>query len=80
MVMKVDYLGIVNVMADREVVRELLQEDCEPGPIAAELGRMVSAHEARTALQAELAEVVAMLGDGGAHDRAADAILGALKS
>jgi lipid-A-disaccharide synthase len=73
--MSVKYLGIVNVIADREVVRELLQEKANGAALAAELERLLSSPEAREQLQGELAEVVVRLGEGGAHLRAARAVL-----
>jgi lipid-A-disaccharide synthase len=70
-VMSVDFLGIVNVMAGREVVRELLQADARGETIAAELRGLLENPEARAALQRELSSIVEMLGDGGTHERAA---------
>ena len=73
-VMKVDYLGIVNNLANREVVPELLQEDCTGSKIANQLDTFLREPETRAKLAEELGDVVAMLGDGGAHDQAADVI------
>ncbi|MDF1859696.1 MAG: lipid-A-disaccharide synthase [Verrucomicrobiales bacterium] len=70
-VMSVDFLGIVNVMAGREVVRELLQADARGEMIAGELQRLLESPETRESLQKELSGVVEMLGDGGTHERAA---------
>ncbi|MCB1090231.1 MAG: lipid-A-disaccharide synthase, partial [Verrucomicrobiae bacterium] len=78
MVVKVKHLGMVNVIAGREVVKELLQDDASPEKIAAELGRLMSDSPARQALQGELADVVATLGGGGAHQQAAEAVVDAL--
>ena len=76
-VMSVRYLGIVNVMADREVVKELLQERAEGRSIAAELDRLLSDRDARDTLQHDLAAVVGLLGEGGSHERAAAAVAAA---
>ena len=76
-VMSVDFLGIVNVMAGREVVKELLQEKADGPSIARELERLLSDAEARRHLQANLGEVVARLGAGGSHRRAAEAVAAA---
>jgi len=76
-VMSVKYLGIVNVMADREVVKELLQERADGPSIAAELERLLSSVETRRRLQDDLAAVVAKLGGGGSHRRAAEAVAAA---
>lgn len=72
--MSVRYLGIVNVIADREIVRELLQEDATQGSIAAELERLLSRPEEREQLRRDLAGTVAKLGQGGAYRRAAEVI------
>lgn len=79
-VMSVPYLGIVNVLAGREVVRELLQEKAEPAAIADELGRLLADPAARRALQGDLAATVARLGEGGAHRRAAEAVTSAVRT
>jgi lipid-A-disaccharide synthase len=77
-VMKVDFLGIVNVIAGREVVRELLQEQATGSHIAEELERLLGDPAARQTLQADLAKVTQSLGGGGAHERAAEAVLNAI--
>jgi lipid-A-disaccharide synthase len=74
--MRVPYLGIVNILAGREVVKELLQGDCTGGKIAAELLRLSDDSAARTALTGELRAIVETLAGDGAYGRAADAILG----
>ncbi len=73
-VMSQPFLGIVNVMVAREVVKELLQEKATGERIAAELERLLTSPEARSALLSELAAVVAQLGSGGSHRRAAEAV------
>lgn len=80
LVVEVDHLGIVNVIAGREVVKELLQGDATPEGIAAELGRLLDDPAAREALRVEMAAVVATLGEGGAHARAAGAVMEALEA
>ncbi len=69
---KVPYLGIVNILAGREVVREFIQADATPETIAPEIARLLNSATARAALQAELAQVVSTLGGGGAYRKAAD--------
>lgn len=73
-VMSVDFLGIVNVLAGREVVREMLQDDATGPAIAGEIRRLLEDKSARSQLGAELADVVASLGEGGAHRRAAECV------
>ena len=74
-VIRVPFLGMVNLLAKREVVRELLQTHCTPRRIAAELGRLYGQPASRAQLQAELAAVVDGLSGHGAYRRAAAAIL-----
>ncbi len=77
-VIRVKFLGIVNVIAGREVVRELLQEEATGESIAGELNRLLEDEDARERLRRELAEVVVSLGDAGAHRKAASAVAEAL--
>ena len=72
---KVKWLGMPNILAEREVVREFLQEDARPEAMAAEVGRLLDSAEARAAFQEGLREVIGRLGEPGASGRAAEAIL-----
>lgn len=72
---KVKYLGIVNILAGREIVRELIQGKANPQALADVLGRLLDHPEARQNLQADLREIVKQLGDSGTHHRAAAAIV-----
>ena len=74
-VIRVPYLGMVNLLAKREVVRELIQTRCTPPQIAGELNRLHRDAAIRVQLQQELAEVVAGLAGAGAYQRAARAML-----
>lgn len=73
-VMKVKYLGIVNVLANQEVVKELLQENFTPESVAEHLRQLLDSPEARAQLQKNLESVASQLGEGGAHENAAKAI------
>jgi lipid-A-disaccharide synthase len=75
---RVKWLGMPNILADREVVREFLQNDARPPAIAAELTKLLDQPGARTALQENLRTVITKLGDPGASGRAAEAILAAV--
>jgi len=76
---KVPFLGMPNVLAGREIAREFLQEAAPPQALADETLRLAINAEQREAVQAELAAVIAGLGEGGAAQRAADAILDELE-
>ncbi len=74
MVVRIKNLGIVNILAQRQVVRELVQGDLTPDTLAAEMVDLLQNDRRRHALEAELAGVVAMLGEGGAYVRTAKVI------
>ena len=75
MVIRVDHLGMINVLAGREVVREFIQRDCTPSALATEAARLLDDGAYRDAQVRSLTEVVATLGPGGAARRTAEAIL-----
>jgi lipid-A-disaccharide synthase len=72
---RVPFLGMPNVLAGREIARELLQTDATADALAHETLRLVTNTEHREALQADLRAVIVGLGESGAATRAADAIL-----
>ena len=75
MVIRVDHLGMINLLAGREVVREFIQPECTPSALATEAARLLDEGAYRDAQVRSLAEVVATLGPGGAARRTAEAIL-----
>ncbi len=68
------YFGMVNLIAEREVAPELIQEDFQPGKIAEEIRKLLEPARAAQA-RADLADVRRRLGPPGAVQRAAEAIL-----
>jgi len=77
-VLKVRFLGIVNVIAGREVVTELLQEKAVGTQIAEKLRDLLENQVGREILLKQLKEVSDGLGGGGAHKNAAAAVMEAL--
>ncbi len=71
---KVDYLGMPNLLAGREIAREFLQKDAQPAAIASHVGRLLREPELIAQIQKDFAEVIHQLGDSGAAIRAAQAI------
>jgi len=71
---KIERIGLVNILAGREVVREFIQGEANPANVSAELFRLADDASAREQLVADLAETTAKLGGLGAHERAADRV------
>jgi lipid-A-disaccharide synthase len=76
---QVPWLGIVNILAGRQVVKELIQGDCRGPMIAGELGRLQGDAAARGSLTGELRGIVDRLGGGDAYANAAEAVLRAIR-
>ena len=66
------YFSMVNLIAGRSVVPELIQDDFTPAAVEAEVRRLLDSPAARDEMKSSLAEVRAKLGPGGAIERAAD--------
>jgi lipid-A-disaccharide synthase len=66
--------AMVNLIAGRRVVPELIQDDLTPERVAMEAARLLDSPTERNRMREDLAEVRAKLGAAGAIDRAADII------
>ena len=75
MLIRVKHLGMPNVLADREIVPEFIQQNARPAAIAAEVLRLLADHARRDRMIADFDAVIAKLGQGGANEVAARAIL-----
>lgn len=77
----VDHVGLVNIIAGREVQPELLQENCRPDLLAAAVETLLSDAAAAEAQRRSYRDVVAKLAVPVApSERAADAVLELVKS
>ena len=74
---RIKHIGMVNVLAGHEVVRELIQHECSPENLAASMMELLTRPEKRQALQDEMAQVVATLGEPGSYARAAGLVMSA---
>jgi lipid-A-disaccharide synthase len=72
--------AMVNLIAGKRVVPELVQKDFTPERVASEAIRLLNSPEARAEMQLGLAEVREKLGPPGAIDRAADIIAAMLNA
>jgi lipid-A-disaccharide synthase len=78
MLIRVKHLGMPNVLADREIVPEFVQGKARPGPIVTEVLRLLDDPARCTQMIADFDAVIAKLGQGGANETAARAILHAV--
>lgn len=77
--LKVKYVSLVNLIADREVVRELVADTFSVDNIAAELSRLLPDGACRSSMIDGYAEVRRRLGDRIAPDNAAEIMVRLLK-
>jgi len=74
LVVRIKHLGIVNILAKREVVQELVQGQLNSDTLAQATTALLTSSAKREHLQQDLADVVSTLGSGGAYTRAAKAV------
>lgn len=76
---KVKFISLVNLIMDREVVRELIQDDCNSEAIKQEVSKLLNDQAYRAALMKNYDELESILGGGGASDKVAESLLLELK-
>jgi len=75
----VEHIGMVNILAGRQIVPEFIQQDASVGRILPQLLELIDDTSARARMVEGLRGVREKLGAGGASDRAAAAILECLQ-
>ena len=75
MVIRLSHVGMVNIVAGREVCPELLQDQCTPRNLCRAIEPLVVDSERRDRMLSDLDAVNHALGEGGAEDKAARAVL-----
>jgi lipid-A-disaccharide synthase len=76
---RVRHIGLVNIIAGRTVVPELVQDDATAEKLAAEVKAILSDRQRSDAIRGELAGIRQKLGEPGASLRAAKLALGLMK-
>ena len=72
-------MNLANILADKMVVPELLQENCTPEKLVEALQPLLIDEQARNAQRTELTRIAEQLGTGDAQspsEKAADILLG----
>lgn len=79
LLVKVNHIGLVNLISDEPVVTELVQDDANAGNIAAEVDKLISNPAGLEHMRVKLRGIRDKLGGPGASDRVADIALGLIK-
>ena len=74
LLIKVKYIALVNLICDKEVVKELIQDNFNADNIVNELNRILNKNN-RTQILSNYNEIIRLLGNEGASKRAAKAII-----
>ena len=75
LVVKVKYLGMPNVLADKEVVPEFIQHRAKPSSIIQAVRRVIENAHARERMISDFDTIAGNLGESGASEKAARAII-----
>lgn len=78
-VIKVPYISLVNLIMEREVVREFIQRGMNAAALRVELDRLLNDAPYRARIEADLGELRSRLGGSGASDKAAALVWKSLK-
>lgn len=72
---KVDYISLVNLIADKEVVTELIQNDLTVENLQDEMDKIIHESDERNKMLLAYSEMKEILGDGGASKKVASLLL-----
>ena len=75
-IVRVEHIGLVNLIAGKALAPELVQEDANAARLAAEIRAILTDRERRDAIRGELAAIRRKLGEPGAARRAAAIAVG----
>ena len=75
LVVNVDYLGMPNLLADKEVVPEFIQHEAKPDSIANTVRSLLEDANARDRMISDFEPIIGKLGRGGASEKAAQTII-----
>ncbi|MFM6954909.1 MAG: lipid-A-disaccharide synthase [Sphingobacteriaceae bacterium] len=71
LLVKIKFISLVNLILDKEVVKELIQEDCNPAEIATQLGPLLTETPQRVQMLADYETLAERVGPEGASGRTA---------
>ena len=74
-IIKIPYVGLCNIVVGRQIVKELIQHEANPQNINTEICRILEDADYRQTMQRNLQEMKKKLGEGGASEKAAKALV-----
>jgi len=78
LLVKIEHIGLVNILAGKKVVDEFIQGEADPVHIKEALEKFIRNSEHRENVQREMAAAVSQLGERGCHIRAAKEVVATL--
>jgi lipid-A-disaccharide synthase len=75
LLVRVDHLGMPNILAGKEIIPEFIQHEALPVRIADSVWKLYSDSTQREAMAGEMARIIQLLGGKGAGRRAAEAVV-----
>ncbi|MFA5325194.1 MAG: lipid-A-disaccharide synthase [Bacteroidales bacterium] len=79
-ILKINYVSLANLILKRQIFTELLQHDCTPKKILAELTRLLNENDYKDTMLKSYAELHDILGGKGASEKIASAMVSKLNS
>ncbi len=79
MIIDVDHIGLVNIVAGKRIVPELVQQEATPQNMADAMSTLLADRERYERVKTELAGIRAQLGEAGANARVASVVLEIMK-
>lgn len=79
LLVKIKFISLVNLIVDRKIVTELIQEDCSKEKITTALGAIIVGH-GRTKMLADYESLHQLMGEAGASEKTAKLIVNYTKS
>jgi len=76
MVVKIEHIGLMNILAGREIVEEFIQSEADPCHVSRSLSRFLKDPAHAEQVRGELLETAGKLGPSGSLLRAAEAVAG----
>jgi lipid-A-disaccharide synthase len=72
---KIDFISLVNLIMGKEIVKELIQNECSSANIQAELDKLINDQSYRHSVLSNYTEMASKLGGGGASQKVAQSLL-----